>query len=74
MEKPVNGAATGSKELKQKKKRDFRKNVELNQVYGVQTGARSVEARIGDLGKDPSGYMGLGKDGVWISRKNFLKT
>lgn len=74
MVKPVNGAATGSKELKQKKKRDFRKNVELNQVYGVQTGARSVEARIGDLGKDPSGYMGLGKDGVWISRKNFLKT
>lgn len=73
MEKPVNGA-TGSKGMKQKKKRDFRKNVDSSQVYGVRTGARSVDARIGELGKDPSGYMGLGKDGVWISRKNFLKT
>ena len=21
-----------------------------------------------------SGFMGMGKDGIWISRKNFLKT
>ena len=72
MEKQINGAS-GNKEMKQKKKRDYRKNVELSQVYGVATGAQSVDGRIGDGGKDPSGYMGLGKDGVWISRKNFLK-
>ena len=70
-EKQVNGT---SKETKQKKKKTFRKNVGLSQVYGVGTGAQSVDGRIGDGGKDPSGYMGLGKDGVWISRKNFLKT
>ena len=23
---------------------------------------------------DGSGFMGVGKDGVWISRKNFLRT
>ncbi len=73
MEKQMNGPS-GSKEIKQKKKRDYRKNVELSQVYGVGTGAQSVDGRIGDVGKDSSGYMGLGKDGVWISRKNFLKT
>ena len=71
-EKQVNGAS-GDKEIKEKKKkkRDHRKNVELSQVYGVGTGAQSVDGRIGDVGKDPSGYMGFGKDGVWISRKNF---
>lgn len=73
LEKQINGVS-GSKEMKQKKKRDYRKNVELSQVYGVGTGAQSMDGRIGDLGKDSSGYMGLGKDGVWISKKNFLKT
>ena len=73
MEKQMDGMS-GSKEMKQKKKRDYRKNVELSQVYGVGTGAQSVDGRIGDVGKDGSGYVGLGKDGVWISRKNFLKT
>ncbi|KAL9135066.1 MAG: hypothetical protein Q9175_003753 [Cornicularia normoerica] len=72
-EKQVNGA-NGSKEMKQQKKRDYRKNVELSQVYGIGTGAQSADGRIGEVGKDTSGYMGLGKDGVWISRKNFLKT
>ncbi len=72
-EKQVNGTS-GNREMKQKKKRDYRKNVGLSQVYGVGTGAQSVDGRIGDVGKDPSGYMGLGKDGVWISRKNFMKT
>lgn len=72
-EKQMDGLS-GGREMKQKKKRDYRKNVELSQVYGVGTGAKSVDGRIGDLGKDSSGYMGLGKDGVWISRKNFLKT
>lgn len=72
-EKQINGV-NGSMEMKQKKKRDYRKNVELSQVYGVGTGAQSVDGRIGDVGKDGSGYMGLGKDGVWISRKNFSKT
>ena len=65
---------SGGKETKQKKKRDYPKNVELSQVYGVGTGAQSVDGRIGEVGKDPSGYMGLGRDGVWISRKNFVKT
>ena len=73
MEKQMNGPS-GGKEMKQKKKRDYRKNVELSQVYGVGTGAQIVDGRIGDVGKDSSGYMGLGKDGVWISRKNFVKT
>lgn len=72
-EKQTNGLGAG-REMKQRKKRDYRKNVELSQVYGVGTGAKSVDGRIGDVGKDGSGYMGLGKDGVWISRKNFLKT
>ena len=71
-EKQVDGAS-GGKEMKQKKKRDFRKNDQLSQVYGVGTGAQSVDGRIGDAGEDPSGYMGLGKNGVWISRKNFQK-
>lgn len=73
MEKQISGVSS-SKEMKQKKKRDYRKNVELSQVYGVGTDAQSVDGRIGDVDKDSSGYMGLGKDGVWISRKNFLKT
>lgn len=73
MERQTDGT-NGGKEMKQKKKRDYRKNVQLSQVYGVGTGAQSVDGRIGDVGKDPSGYMGLGRDGVWISRKNFLKT
>lgn len=73
MEKQMSDASD-RKEMKQKKKRDYRKNVELSQVYGVGTGAKSVDGRIGDVGKDSSGYMGLGKDGVWISRKNFSKT
>lgn len=73
-EKPMNNGLGAGREMKQRKKRDYRKNVELSQVYGVGTGAKSVDGRIGDLGKDGSGYMGLGKDGVWISRKNFLKT
>lgn len=73
MEKQTNEVSS-SKELKQKRKRDYRKNVELSQVYGVGTGAQSVDGRIGDVGKDSIGYMGLGKDGVWISRKNFSKT
>ena len=68
-EKQVDGAS-GGKETKPKKKRDPRKN---DQVYGVGTGARSVDGRIGDAEKDPSGYMGLGANGEWISRKNFLK-
>lgn len=72
-EKQMDGLS-GGREMKQKKKRDYRKNVELSQVYGVGTGAKSVDGRIGDVGKDGSGYVGLGKDGVWISRKNFLKT
>ncbi|CAF9903118.1 MAG: hypothetical protein ALECFALPRED_000137 [Alectoria fallacina] len=72
-EKQTNGGS-GSKEMKQKKKRDYRKNAELSQVYGVGTGAQSVDGRIGDAGKDGGGYMGLGKDGVWISKKNFVKT
>ena len=72
-EKQMNGLS-GGREMKQKKKKDYGKNVELSQVYGVGTGAKSVDARIGDVGKDSSGYVGLGKDGVWISRKNFLKT
>ena len=70
-EKPVNGV-NGRKEMKQKKKKDVRKNVELRQVYGVGTGAQSVDGRIGEGGKD--GYVGLGKDGEWITRKNFVKT
>ena len=77
MEKPAEGATSnGGKEMKQKKSRTFRKNVGLSQVYGVGTGAQSVDGRIGDVGtKDSSnGYMGLGRDGVWISRKNFVKT
>ena len=73
MEKQTNGVSD-RKEMKQRQKRDYRKNVELSQVYGVGTGAKSVDGRIGDVGKDGSGYMGLGKDGVWISRKNFSKT
>lgn len=73
MEKQMDGVSRG-KEMKQKKKRDYRKNVELSQVYGVGTGAKSVDGRIGDTGKNGSGYVGLGKDGVWISRKNFSKT
>lgn len=64
MEKQTNGVS-GSKEMKQKKERD---------VYGARTGAQSVDGRIGDVGKGGSGYVGLGKDGVWISRKNFAKT
>lgn len=68
-EKQVNGAS-GDKEMKQKKRTNDRKNDELGQVYGVKTGAQSVDGRIGDAGK----YMGLGKDGVWISKRNFLKT
>ena len=67
-EKQIDGAS-GGKEIKQKKnKRDLRKDDELNQVYGVGTGAQSVDGRIGDAEKDPSGYMGLGKDGIWIKR------
>ena len=69
-DKQINGAS-GNKETKQKKKRDDGNNTEPSQVYGVGRGAQSVDGRIGDGGKD---YMGLGKDGVWISRKNFLKT
>ena len=72
-EKQVDGTS-GGKEMKQKKKRDLRKNDQLSQVYGVGTGARSVDGRIGDAGKDPSGYMGLDKNGVWISKENFQKT
>ena len=66
-DKQVNGVS-GSKEMKQKKKKDPR-----NQVYGVGAGAQSVDGRIGDTGKDTS-YMGLGRDGNWISKKNFQKT
>ena len=33
----------------------------------AQNGAERVTA-------DGSGFMGVGKDGVWISRKNFLRT
>ena len=71
-EKQVDGAS-GGKEMKPKKKRDPRKNGQSNQVYGAGTGAQSVDGRIGDAEKDPSGYMGLGTNGEWISRKNFLK-
>ena len=85
MEKqPNGGVSTGSKEMKQqnqkKNNKNFRKNVELSQVYGVGTGAQSVDGRIGDVGgggRDSSnnnGYMGLGRDGVWISKKNFVKS
>ena len=63
--------ASGGKETKRKKKGDLGENGRLGQVYGVGTGAQSVDGRIGDAEKDPSGYMGLGKDGVWISRNNF---
>lgn len=72
-EKQVNGAS-GEKEIKQKKKTDDRKNGEMSQVYGVKAGAQSVDGRIGDAGKDPSGFIGLGKNGEWISKKNFVKT
>ena len=72
-EKQVDGAS-GGKEMKQKKKRDLRTNDQLDQVYGVGAGAQSVDGRIGDAGKDPSGYMGLDKNGVWISKENFQKT
>ena len=72
MGKQINGA-NGNKEMKQKKRGDDQQNGELSQVYGVGTGVQSVDGRNGDMGKDGSGYMGLGKDGVWISRKNFLK-
>lgn len=57
-----------------KSKVDGRKNGGLTKVYGVGTGARSVDARIGESGQGDTGFMGMGKDGVWISRKNFLKT
>ena len=84
-EKQPNGTTTtGSKEMKQQQKKNnnnkvFRRNVGLSQVYGVGTGAQSVDGRIGDVGggKDSSnnnGYMGLGRDGVWISKKNFVKS
>ena len=70
-DKQVDGAS-GAKEMKQKKnKRDLQRHDELSQVYGVGTGAQSVDGRIGDAEKDPSGYIGLGKDGMWLSRKNF---
>ena len=73
-EKQVDGAS-GGRETKQKKsKRDLRKNDGSSQVDGVGTGAQGGEGGNGDAEKDPGGYVGLGSNGEWISRKNFLHT
>ena len=52
------------------KKSSSRKGHKKQQASGdaAQNGAGQRE------NPDGSGLMGVGKDGVWISRKNFLRT
>ena len=70
-EKQADGASGGQEVKHKKNKSDPRRNEESSQDYRVGMGAQSVDGRIGDAEKDPSGYIGLGKDGIWLSRKNF---
>lgn len=70
---------------KEKTKSRARRNTEildtgLKKHRKSQSGGQKSDLNGGDQGKKESGKeaeggpMGVGKDGVWISRKNFLKT
>lgn len=62
-----------------KKKADVSSRVRWGRdPVGNVNGNRRVDAGGGSGGgkaaKGDEGFVGMGKDGVWISRKNFLKT
>lgn len=66
-ESPVLLKSPDLEKPKKKKKSSEKGHKKQTSKDNTQNGAEEVTP-------DSSGFMGVGKDGVWISRKNFLRT